>query len=410
MPENRTKITKTVVDTLKPGEKERIVWDSQLTGFGVRVLPSGRKTYVIQYRNQNRRERKMSLGKHGVVTTEEARRKARQLLASISIGDDPAAERKSQAKAETVNDLWDVYYQEHALKRKKPSSAEGDEWLFENHIQKALGKRKVVEVTKQDVLKLHSSLSSTPYLANRVLSLLSKMFSLAEEWGYRPERSNPCYMVRKYKEEGRKRYLTLAELERLGNVLNILEQGKDLNDKGEIVEREKPKKPFYLPGIDAIRFLLFTGLRKSEALNLKWEDVELQKKEIRLRDSKTGGRTVVISTAAVSLLERIQARPVININPYVFPGIKPGKPLVGIQKIWERILKRAEIEDVRIHDLRHTYAAYGAGGGLGLPIVGALLGHTQASTTQRYAHVADDPQRQGTELIGSAISEAMGDK
>jgi len=410
MPENRTKITKTVVDTLKPGEKERIVWDSQLTGFGVRVLPSGRKTYVIQYRNQNRRERKMSLGKHGVVTTEEARRKARQLLASISIGDDPAAERKSQAKAETVNDLWDVYYQEHALKRKKPSSAEGDEWLFENHIQKALGKRKVVEVTKQDVLKLHSSLSSKPYLANRVLSLLSKMFSLAEEWGYRPERSNPCYMVRKYKEESRKRYLTPAELERLGNVLNILEQGKDLNDKGEIVEREKPKKPFYLPGIDAIRFLLFTGLRKSEALNLKWEDVELQKKEIRLRDSKTGGRTVVISTAAVSLLERIQARPVININPYVFPGIKPGKPLVGIQKIWERILKRAEIEDVRIHDLRHTYAAYGAGGGLGLPIVGALLGHTQASTTQRYAHVADDPQRQGTELIGSAISEAMGDK
>lgn len=382
------KLTKELVETTPAGAKDVFLWDSELHGFGLKITPAGKRVYLAQYRNVSGRVRRITLGRHGIITMDKARKAAGDNLAQATLGADPAAAKIGLRHGPTVKEIGTRYLSEHADQKKKKSSADGDRWLLDKVIYPKLGSEKAATVTKAKIAEFHHSLNDRPYIANRAIALLSKMFSLAEAWGDRPDNSNPCRHVQKFKEKKRRRFLSADELARMGAALAAAE--KD--------ETEPPA------AIDSIRMLVFTGARLSEILTLMHEHVNWELGALVLPDSKTGFKTIPLSAPAREILER---QPTIEGNPYVFPGHRHGQHFVSLGHVWERIRKAAEIPDVRIHDLRHSYASVGAAAGLGLPIIGALLGHTEASTTQRYAHLAQDPLKAATELIGSRIDQAM---
>lgn len=382
------KLTKRVVDALEPQQKDYVVWDDELKGFGVRVKPSGRKSFVIQYYNAQRRSRRMTIGLFGRLTPEEARKAARLALSDADRGRDPLEEKNTEKDLVTISVLADRYMAEHAEVKKKQSSINRDRRLLDRFVRPVLGSKPVANVKREDIAKFHHSLRQTPTQANRVLALLSKMFSLAERWGLRTDGSNPCRHVERYKEKKRERYLSIEELARLGKAL----------DKAETEGSED------LSGITAIRLLIYTGCRREEILSLKWEHVNFELNCLQLPDSKTGAKLVPLGDAAVELLKRAHR---VAGNPYVCPGRKWASHLVGLPRIWARICENAGLKEVRLHDLRHSFASVGAGAGLGLPMIGALLGHTQAATTQRYAHLAIAPLQDAANLITQHIAEAM---
>lgn len=366
--------------------KDVVVWDSELKGFGVRVKPSGRRTYIIQYRNAQGRSRRFTVGQHGRMTVEQARKEARQLLADVDRGVDPAEDRRSTRKAPTMDELAERYIREHAVPKKKPKSVESDRLLFRKHILPHLGKRKAAEITRADVEKLHQQIGATKKTtANRMVALLSKAFNLAEVWGWRPDNSNPCRHVQRFKERRVERYLSRSELNRL---LEALTQA----------ESEQTEMPSV---VAAIRLLLFTGCRMGEILHLRWADVDLERRLLLLPDSKTGRKTVLLNEPAIQVLEAIERIPG---NPHVIVGRHGRGHLVNLKDPWRRIRKQLNIEDVRIHDLRHTFASFGVAAGFSLPVIGKSLGHRNVATTERYAHLGEDPVRAMVESVGAAIA------
>ncbi len=382
------KLTKRTVDAEKPGEKERFLWDSEMEGFGLRIFPTGRKSYLIQYRNAAGRTRRLTIGQHGKLTPDEARQIARERLVEVARGGDPSQARRQIKEAPTVTELAERFLAEHVEAKRKPATAQEYRRLLEKHVLPELGRRKAAEVALADVDRIHHALRETPYLANRVLAVLSALFNLAEKWGVRPRGSNPCQHVERFKESRRERFLNNDELERLGQVLTAAEQAG----------REPPE------AILALRLLIFTGCRKTEILALLWEDVDLEHHRLLLSDSKTGPRMVPLGAPAVELLAKA---PRTHGNPFVIPGRREGGHFIGLPKVWKRIRTAAGLEDVRLHDLRHSFASVGAGGGLSLPILGKLLGHSQPVTTSRYAHLAADPMQRAAEQITSEIASAM---
>jgi integrase len=362
------KITKRVVDSAKPGASDYFIWDDEIAGFGLRVLPSGKKSYLIQYRTGGR-TRRMSLGRHGTVTPDAARKRAKTLLGLVAKGEDPAEERSSHRRSPTVSTVCDRFLNEHVPQRCKPRTAKEYQRSVDLFIKPAIGTHKIVDVARADIAKLHTSMSHIPYQANRTLGVLSVVFNLAEIWGLRQDGSNPCRHVKKFKEEKRERFLSKEELANLGCVLDE-------------IETETPEAK---PALDAVRLLVVTGARLSEILTLKWSYIK--GKMAVLPDSKTGPKTLYLFPPAIKVLKQI---PVVDGNPYVIVGRVPGHHLTDLEKPWRRIRKRAGLDDVRIHDLRHTFASLAVGQGMSLPMIGKLLGHQQVQTTARYAHLADD--------------------
>lgn len=381
------KITKRLVEAAKPQDKDYIICDDDLAGFAVRILPSGRRSYIVQYRIGNR-YRRMSLGAHGVLTPEKARRMAFKVLAAVKDGEDPAGERSRARKACTVNELAERFDQEHISVRLKPGTATEYRRNLRRFILPALGRLKVADVTRADVAKFHHDLRHIPYQANRNLEVISKMFSMAEMWGMRPDGSNPRLHIKKYPEEKRERYLSQKELSDLGSVLNEAEE-MGVDD---------------IYAISAIRLLIFTGCRLNEIMSLKWTEVDFANSCLRLSDSKTGARVVHLGPPALDLLQNLKRQPK---NPWVICGKIPGTNRKEIQKFWQRIRKRAGIEDVRIHDLRHSFASNAVAQGMSLPMIGKLLGHTQVQTTARYAHLAADPVKAAATSISSDIFDSL---
>ena len=381
------KITKRLVEAAKPQDKDYIICDDDLAGFAVRILPSGRRSYIVQYRIGNR-YRRMSLGAHGVLTPEKARRMAFKVLAAVKEGEDPAGERFRARKACTVKDLAERFDQEHISVRLKPGTATEYRRNLRRFILPALGRLKVGDVTRADVAKFHHDLRHIPYQANRNLEVISKMFSMAEMWGMRPDGSNPRLHIKKYPEEKRERYLSQKELSDLGSVLNEAEEmGVD-----------------NIYAISAIRLLIFTGCRLNEIMSLKWTEVDFANSCLRLSDSKTGARVVHLGPPALDLLKNLKQQPK---NPWVICGKIPGTNRKEIQKFWQRIRKRAGIEDVRIHDLRHSFASNAVAQGMSLPMIGKLLGHTQVQTTARYAHLAADPVKAAASSVSCNIFDSL---
>lgn len=383
----KARITKRSVERVEPGDRDIYLWDTDLPMFGCKITPKGRRVYCLQYRI-NGRLRRYTIGRHGSLTAEQARHEAIRLLGQVAAGIDPAEIKQAGNNSPTVAELADRYMKEHAEVKKKPLSIKADERSLRLAILPQLGHLKISSVTASDLTRFHHAFKDEPVKANRALSLLSKMFNLAEKWGLRPSGSNPCRHVEKYKEKPKERFLSAEELARLGQALA----------KAEAVKSE-------MPGVlTAIRLLVLTGARLSEILNLRWEDVDLDLEIIQIQDSKTGYKILPLSSPAVEVLEKA---PHLENNPWVCPGARIGRHLVNLQKPWRRLRADARLDDVRLHDLRHSFASMGAADGMGLPIIGALLGHKRASTTERYAHLANDPLRKATDRIGKKIAEAM---
>ena len=404
----RLKITKRGVDTLNVTGKRYYAWDTEVSGFAVRISPTGGKVYVFRYRfggGRSGRERWVTIGNHGALTPEQAREIARKYAAKVAVGGDPASDRDTKRKAPTVSELLDRYLSEHVESKNKPSTAKNIRNQIARYILPALGNLKVVDVARADISRFHSGLASTPYAANRALALLSKVFSLAEVWGERPDHSNPCTRIERFEEKSRERFLSEKEFATLGAVLAQAEAGP-LAIQGKI-------KPALInrQAIIAIRLLIFTGARVSEILGLRWEYINWDAKRAELPDSKTGKKHVHIPPAALEILRKLDLPD--TGNGYVVRGKSgddPEIPLVNIKDPWGFIRKAANLDGVRIHDLRHSFASAAVSGGMSLPILGALMGHLDVKTTNRYAHLSDDPLRDAAEQVGSKISDAMAGK
>jgi integrase len=382
-----SKLTKRTVEAAEIKESEYFLWDDELPGFGLRVLPSGRKGYVVQYR-AGRRSRRMSLGPSTVLTCEQARNRAITIIAAARNGEDPASKRDADREAITVTELAERFDREHVALRVKESTAKGYRRMVERVIVPALGRHRVTEVTRADIAKLHHDLRHIPYDANRCLEIISKMFNLAEMWGLRPDGTNPRKHIKKYPEEKRERFLSAAELRRVGEVLREMEE--------EGIE--------LLAGIAAVRLLILTGCRLGEIMRLKWEFVDFEGRALRLPDSKTGAKTVHLGQPAIDVLRAIER---VKDNPWVITGTMPGAPLYDLQPFWQRVRARTGLKDVRIHDLRHTFASTAVAAGQGLPMIGKLLGHTQVQTTARYAHLAGEPIRVAANQVATTLAAAL---
>jgi len=410
------RITKRTVDAAKAGARaEFTIWDDAVRGFGVRVRPSGAKSYVVVYRAGSGRGapvRRYTIAAVGKIAPERARARAKVILGSVAHGHDPADSKATERGMPVVAELTDRFMAEYVKPKRKGRTAEFYQDILGRIVEPALGTTKVDKLTRHQVAKLHSSLSRTPFQANRVLAVIGSMYSFAGRAGVVPEGTNPARGIDKFNESRRERFLTGEELERLGAAIREAEtsgipwsvdESKSNAKHLPISERRFTKiNPF---AGAALRLLLFTGCRLREILNLRWEHVDLERGLLFLSDSKSGKKTVILNAPALTVLTGLQ-----RIGPYVVPGDNPNRPRPDLKRPWGVIIKRAGLMGVRLHDLRHTYASFGAGGGLGLPIIGRLLGHTQAATTARYAHLDNDPLRRASESIAGRIEAALDGK
>lgn len=413
------KLTDTLVKTLAtPVTGSRITYDSEVKGFGIRVTKAGARSFVLNYRTRAGRERRYTIGAYPDWKTTVARDEAKELKRRIDVGEDPMGAVEADRNAKTVADLCDRYAEEH-LPKKRESSAGDDRTMIARYIKQE-GERsakiepklkhlKVSEVTYSDVDALHRAITKrgSPYTANRVLALLSKMFSLAIRWQWRAD--NPCKGVERNQEAKRHRYLSPAELARLTTAL------AEHDDK---------------QAANIVRMLLLTGARRGEVQAMKWADLELESGVWTKPGSTTKQKTehrVPISAPAQKLLSDIKAETERKVTPgktisvYVFPGRGGKGHRQEIKKDWAAFCVAAGLVDrvvtadamgreritlkpnARIHDLRHTYASVLASAGLSLPVIGALLGHSQPATTARYSHLMDDPLRAATERVGAVV-------
>jgi integrase len=410
------KLTKRFVDSVKKPQRDHVIFDDKLPGFGLRVKKSGVRSYLIQYRTRQGRSRRLTLGRHGKITVDAARKLALDEFKKVRDGHDPAAERRAYINAPLVNDLLDQYVAEHVEKRNRPTTQEEVKRLIDRHIRPELGRHKVAAVTRGDLSKLHRDLADTPRQANFVLAVCSKAFNLAEVWSMRPEGSNPCTKIERYQENARERFLSANELPRLGATLRRAEtEGLPWNvntDKPTAKHLAKPANRRTLYSritTAAIELLLFTGCRLSEVLNLRWEQVDFEGGIITLRETKAGRpQVVVINAPARQVLKQLLQSA--NGSDWVLPSaIDASKPFskTAIENAWQRIRVAAKLSDVRLHDLRHTVGSHAGQSGANAFLVRDLLRHKDLSMTGRYVNRAEDPVRTLSEMVGKRIAAGL---
>ncbi len=356
---NRIKVTKRSVESLEPLETGALIrYDEKLAGFGVRVMPSGRRFYFARYRNKHGRSRWFTIGEHGRITADAARTKAQRILQTVAVdGRDPSGEREAFRAAPTVNDLLNRYIKEHLERRCRSRTIESFKGIVERDIRPELGHLKVAGVTRQDLHKLHAARCKTPRQANMILSVCSKIFNLAEVWEMRPEGSNPCRKIERYRENHRERFLSGQELARLGSTLRQAAGSGLLRKNGVPTLYRRVTTA-------AIELLLFTGCRLSEVLNLKWEQVDFAEGRIALLTTKSGRpQHVTMNAPARQVLKALEAS---KCSDWVLPSVSSSKrPLskAGIEAAWAKLRTAAQLDDVRLHDLRHTVGTYAAQSG-----------------------------------------------
>jgi integrase len=383
------KLTKLVIDKAVykgngGGNEWDVRWDPALPGFGVRVYPSGRKAFILRYRVSGRK-RLLTIGTYGPITLEQARTQAKQRIGEVIQGEDPVEQRKKERQGETVRHLCEAYLERHAAHKR---SLRDDRRRIEQRILPVWGNRKADSISRADVAAIHSKIGQdAPYEANRTIALLSKMFELARRWGFVPENAaNPAHGIDKFREHKRDRWVTHEELPRVTAAIAT-------------------EPNLYVRA--ALWLYLLTGVRKTELLKTRWEDVDLVRRVLRLPETKAGRiHYVPLSPPAISLLERMPRE---AGNPHLLPSTKvPGHHLVNIEKPWRRVRKAADVEDVRLHDLRRTVGSWLAQAGNSLPLIGRVLNHTNPQTTAIYAHLGNDLARQALERHGELITSLAG--
>lgn len=382
--QDRTRISDKLARSAElPAKGNKILYDSTLPGFGLRVTAKGAKSFVLNYRIKGR-ERRITIGQYPTWTVLAARKQAEEFRRRIDQGDDPLEERIATREAPTVRDLFERYAEEH-LPSKAPRSAADDRSMWEKDILPVLGPKKVAELRPEDCDKLHRAISADrPTRANRVIEVLRKALNLSIRWGW-IER-NPASGVRRNPEKKRTRYLDRDEIARLVAALEAHPQRNSA---------------------EAILFMLYTGCRRGEALSATWEQFDLSARVWVKPAATTKQRRehrVPYSEEVSALLQRRRAA---SGGTVIFAG-RRGAPLVDVKRTWESVRREARLEDVRLHDLRHTFASLLASRGASLPIVGALLGHSQTQTTARYAHLYDDALRDAVDGVSSGIRSFVG--
>ena len=378
----RAKLTKRTVDAAVPsdnGQKFDVVWDTEIPGFGLRITSMGVKSYILQYRI-NGRQRKFTIGRHGVLTPDQARQKAIKLSAQVTDGIDPQGTKHQKNSLPTL-DVFSVEYLEHAKKTKK--TWKKDQTLLNLRILPKLGRCRLDTITSRQVETLHNDVKHecSPATANRHLALIKRMFSLAMQWGYMTE--NPAQKIKTFKENNeRTAWLDEKQVQRLLDAC-----------RGD----ENPYAGALFP------FLLFTGARVGEALAACWENVDLERGMWFIPEAKSGkGRYVPLSPQVEGVLRGI---PRLHDSPYVFCGHVHGQPLVNVAKPWKRIKSAADLpEKFRVHDLRHTFASWGVSNGIDLYHIQSLLGHASSQMTQRYSHLAEGGIKASVNHIGNQIT------
>ncbi len=361
------KITKRAIDGLQLPKKDTFIWDDEIKGFGLRLSPQGKATFVVQYRSAGRTQR-IRIGHVGRMTVHKARKDAQILLGDIAVGKSPAKTARKLRESPTLAEVSKRFVEEHVKLKLKPSTQSDYQHNLRKYIIPNLGMRKVAEITYKDIHALHLQMKDIPTQANRTVSLLSKIFSMCERWELRDGASNPCTQIERYKEKRRIRFLDKVELMTLW----------------ETLESEQVNQAISIYAVSAFKLLILTGCRLGEIRTLKWSYIRGNR--VEFPDTKTGYKRVPFNADAIRVL---QALPRLPDNAYVICGEVSGQPIVNLQKSWRRIRSFAGLNDVRIHDLRHTFASQAVMGGTPLAIVSKLLGHSQISTTMRYAHLAD---------------------
>ncbi len=375
------------VNSLKV-EKDTVFWDRKLMGFGVRVYPTGGKVYLAQARGPQGQQR-VRVGQHGVLNVEEARQGAALIIARILAGEAPAPEpTTAKGAGATVAEVARRYLDEYVAVRLKPATAKGIRSVIRRHIVPTFGRRRMRRVRHKDVLALHQRLCGTPSQANRTVRTLSRMYRFAQDWDLVPEGYNPCRGLMMFPKRKRERFLTDVEFDRLGAVLAEAETCGGAS----------------AVAVGAIRLLMLTGCRMTEILKLRWEYVALEAGELRLPETKTGARTIALPSEAVEILANL---PQVAGNPWVIAGRAPGTHLSSLYDAWYTLRGRAGLTDVRIHDLRHSYASRALALGESLPMIGKLLGHRRIETTARYAHLAWDSVHTSAELIAESLADDL---
>ncbi|MCB1506351.1 MAG: tyrosine-type recombinase/integrase [Hyphomicrobiaceae bacterium] len=394
----RRKLTKAAIDAISPRARPIVIFDTELPGFALKALPSGKKVFQLRYRmgGRNTPKRTLTIGNYGVLTPDGARRQAQIHLGEIRRGVDPAGEKARKLaqdrSALTLAAVAADFMVLHAKAKRRSRTVEEYERLIERLIIPTFGSRRLKDISSGEVERWHHGLKATPYQANRALAVFSKLMSWAAQRGYR-DGDNPCRAVEKFAEVARRRYLSPAEIANLGEAIRACEADGSVT--------------VYAAAF--FRLLLLTGMRKDELRLLTWDRVDYARRVLVLDelDSKTGRRDVPLSAPALQILHDI---PRLGGNPYVFPGKRTGQPLVNVAKPWARVLAKAGIEATRVHDLRHSVGAVGVTTGASLLLIGGVLGHRSQQTTQRYAHLSDDPVRATAEAIGERVAAALDGK
>ncbi len=379
------KITKKLIDSISPSPFEQIVFDNETRGFGLKVTTSGRKTFFLKYRNAYGRQRKPTIGAYGDLTVDQARKIATEWKVRIAQGGDPSAEKQAARTQQTLNEFWDSYVDSA---KKKQSTKSMERSYYETHVRPTLGKLPLADVRQTDVQAWINTRAKTPGAANRTVSMLSAVFNEAERQQQRDPNSNPCKGVKKFPGKARERYLSRDEYQRLDAVLDQIESDGSMN---------------YIVA-PAIRFALLTGARREEFLSMKWEYIDFESQTVHLPDSKTGPRKLYLSQPALDILKKL---PHVSGNPFVFPGLKPKDHYHNLKKPFKKVLALAGISDFRIHDLRHTHASWGILAGLSTNLIAKTLGHAQARTAERYAHIGDEPALRAAEMVGREMTNEI---
>jgi integrase len=376
-----------------PIKGNKVFYDTEVAGFGVRVTANGARSFILNYYTTSGRERRITVGDHREWTVTEARKEALRLRHLISKGGDPAADRKALRAAPSVGDLIDRFEAEH-LPRLRASTVAEYASMISKYIRPFFGSSmKVSEVSFSDIDRLHRKITAAnaPYRANRVASVLSKMFSLATRWGLHD--NNPAKGIERNREAKRRRYLSGDEL---GRLVAALARHPDRQ------------------AADIIRLLLLTGSRRGEVLSMRWADLDLGTgtwNKLAENVKQNVDHTVPLSAPARQLLSEIrirqqQASSHKPLGEYVFPGANSTAHRVYLERSWARLCKAANIEGLRVHDIRHSFASQLVSTGHTLPLIGALLGHASVSSTARYSHLFTDPLKKAVESVGAVIEAA----